>query len=175
MSWMKNLDRLKDWEVACEFSVGGYIDMGFSELQSGKLLCISSQYAAVIDCDTGEKKLCECEYDEWRRTAVCDQLPDEIVKLCSSIWSGGKRLESRQGESVRIITIEESVGGKIIRKDQVIFRTGKQEVCIYHSCSIYNCTFCVRGDYFTLACDGGVTVLKRRKENKKGFWVWSCS
>lgn len=27
MSWMKNLDRLKDWEVACEFSVGGFIDV----------------------------------------------------------------------------------------------------------------------------------------------------
>ena len=50
MSWMKNLNQLKNWEVACEFSVGGFIDMGFSELERGKLLCISSQYAAVIGC-----------------------------------------------------------------------------------------------------------------------------
>lgn len=168
MSWMKNLDRLKDWEVACEFSVGGFIDMGFSELESGKLLCISSQYAAVIDCNTGEKVRCECEYDEWRRIAVCSQLQDETVKLCS-VWSGGKRLESRQGESVRIITTEESVGGKIRRKDQVMFCTERQEVCIYDSYSIYNCTFCVRGDYFALACDGGVTVLKRKTKDNRSF------
>ena len=56
MSWMKNLNQLKNWEVSCEFSVGGFIDMGFSQFQSGKLLCISTQYAAVIDCETGEKK-----------------------------------------------------------------------------------------------------------------------
>ena len=169
MSLMKNLKQLKNWEVACEFSVGGFIDMGFSQFQSGKLLCISTQYAAVIDCETGEKKRCECEYDEYSRTAVCDQLPDEIVKLCS-ICGGGKRLESRQGESVRIISTEESVDGKIIRKDQVMFRTEKREICIYDSYSIYNCTFCVRGDYFALACDGGVTILKRKTKESHGFW-----
>ena len=169
MGWMKSLDKLNGWEVACEFSVGGFLDMGFSEFESGKLLCISSQYAAVIDCETGEKARCECEYDECNKTAVCDLLPDETIKLCS-VWSGGKRLESRQGESVRIISTEESVKGKIIQKDQVMFRTGNREVCIYDSYSIYSCTFCVRGDYFALACDGGVTVLKRRKEKKKGFW-----
>ena len=168
MSWMKNLNQLKNWEVACEFSVGGFIDMGFSELERGKLLCISSQYAAVIDCDTGVKIHTECEYDEWKRIAVCDRLPDETIKLCS-VWSGGKRLESGQGESVKIITTEESVKGKIIQKDRIMFRTGNREVCIFDSYSIYGCTFCVRGDYFALACDGGVTILKRKAEKHGGF------
>ena len=41
------------------FAVGGLMYLGFSNLQTEKLVVISSQRQSVIDCRTWEKTYCE--------------------------------------------------------------------------------------------------------------------
>lgn len=61
---MLNKFELIGWCKIAEFSVGGLEWIGFTKKQPNKLLCISSQYISLIDCENGETIKCDTAYDE---------------------------------------------------------------------------------------------------------------
>ena len=67
------IENMSNWIKITEFSVGGFLWIGFSKKQTNKLICISSQYSSVVNCDTGEIEECDAEYDEEQYIAVCDR------------------------------------------------------------------------------------------------------
>ncbi len=79
------------------FTVGGLMYLGFSAVQTEKLVVISSQGQSVIDCRTGEKTYCTESYDELDLIACAEPLGDEVVPL-AGIGGGGLRQYSPAGD-----------------------------------------------------------------------------
>lgn len=67
------------WSKVAEFSVGGLMWVGFSKRQPYRLLCISSQYTSLVDCNTGDIAECDAECDEESCVALTFYLPDEVI------------------------------------------------------------------------------------------------
>ena len=71
------------------FAVGGLMYLGFSAVQTRKLVVVSSQKQSVMDCETWEKTDCEENYDERDLVACAEPLGEELVPLAGL---GGGRL-----------------------------------------------------------------------------------
>ncbi len=61
------IEKMNKWKKTAEHSVGGFLWLGFSRQQTNKLICISSEYTSVMDCDTGEIKECDAEITVMKR------------------------------------------------------------------------------------------------------------
>ncbi len=79
------------WEKET-FAVGGLTYLGFSNLQTEKLVVISSQRQSVIDCRTWEKIDCEGSYDEENLVACAEPLGDELIPIAGEVGGGLRRL-----------------------------------------------------------------------------------
>ena len=86
------------WEKET-FAVGGLMYIGFSSLQTEKLVVISSQGQSVIDCRTWEKTCCEENYDEEGLAACAEPLGDELIPIAGE-GGGGLRRFSPQGDGL---------------------------------------------------------------------------
>ena len=75
------------WEKET-FAVGGLMYLGFSNLQTEKLVVISSQRQSVIDCRTWEKTYCEENYDEEGLAACAEPLGDELIPIAGEGGGG---------------------------------------------------------------------------------------
>lgn len=148
------------WIKITEFAVGGLMWVGFSKRQLHRLLCISSQYASFVDCNTGDITECDAEYDEESYVAFTSCLPDEVVDIYG-IYGGNPILHTNVGEKISITKQKEQFGNKMVIRTEVIFNTHDEEVEIYNNYGFYTCSFSVDGNYFVLAEDAGITVLKR--------------
>ena len=78
------------WEKET-FAVGGLTYLGFSNLQTEKLVVISSQRQSVIDCRTWEKIDCEGSYDEENLVACAEPLGDELIPIAGEVGGGPRR------------------------------------------------------------------------------------
>lgn len=79
------------WEKET-FAVGGLTYLGFSNLQTEKLVVISAQSQSVIDCRTWEKTYCTENYDERDLIACAEPLGDELVPIAGEGGGGLRRL-----------------------------------------------------------------------------------
>lgn len=82
-----------------DMGVGGIEYIGFSEIQTEKLICISSQEQSMIDCKTKEIVFGEVNYDEQNLIAVSDMLEDEVIRL-AGIGGGGLRYFAPNGDNL---------------------------------------------------------------------------
>ena len=157
---MKEWDLLTDWSKVKEFGVGGLLYVGFSNKQTNKLVCISSEYMSVVDCDTGEKIKCEGDYDETDYTAVSSYFPDEVIGIYGQ-YGGFPLLDTDKGEKISIENQNEICGNKTLVKTKVILYLPDEEVEIFNCYGFYVCSFSPCGNYFVFLNDGGVVILKR--------------
>lgn len=150
------LRSLKDFEVVAEFSVGGFEWLSFSRKYTGKLVVISSQKTTIVDCNTGQIKECDVDYDEEELVAFCEDLPDEELSIAGQ-YGGELPLLSGKGEEINVFTDENHIMSIVFSQD------GAEDVLIYNSYAAYVFGFSYDGDYFVVANDGGVSILKRVK------------
>ena len=148
------------WSKVTEFSVGGLMWVGFSKRQPHRLLCISSQYTSLVDCNTADFAECDAECDEESSVALTSCLPDEVVDIYG-ICGGSPLLHTNAGEEISITKQEERFGNKTVIRVKVIFHTQDGAIEIYNDYGFYTCSFSADGNYFVLANDAGVIVLKR--------------
>ena len=91
------------WEKET-LAVGGLMYLGFSNLQTEKLVVISSQRQSVIDCGTGQEEIerafCLALSDAFRETCRSVSNPyegkgtaEEIVRRCKEYLSGFENTE----------------------------------------------------------------------------------
>ena len=157
------LKNLTGWELVDGFSVGGFEYMGFSKMNSHKLIIISSQMETVYDCE--DKSLTEmvADIDEKEFVAISDLFPDEIIPI-ATYWGGSMPHETAQGERVEISYYGEHViSGKELKYQQIQFidKSGDRNL-IYDNYPCYVCGFSYDGNYFALADDGGVMIIRRK-------------
>lgn len=157
---MDKFTQIIEWTKIAEFSVGGLLYIGFSNKWSNKLLCISSQYSSLLNCDNGEMTECEADYDEESFTAICSDLPNETVCIYGPF--GGKPiLNTDKNEKINILCFKEKHGNKTLIRTRVFFQTSMNEVEIFNDYGFYTCSFSLCGNYFVFSQDTGITVLKR--------------
>jgi hypothetical protein len=101
------LNRVPDAEAPAgwtkaSIAVGGLMYVGFSEADTNKLICISTQKQTVVNCETCEVEDCPENYDELELTAMARALGDEVIRI-AGIGGGGLRLLSRSGDSLLLV------------------------------------------------------------------------
>lgn len=157
-----DIGKLKDWEISIEKVVGGFIWLGFSKRVPHKMLCISSDKAAVFDCVNGTVEECTIDLNEEKCTAVCSELNGEVINL-SGQYGGEIPHSTAKGEKVQIETASDYI-------TTVTFITSKKKrSVIYKNYGFYTCGFSYDGRYFVFAQDAGLTVLKKLTKSYNGF------
>ena len=155
------IDKMDGWIKTAQFSVGGFLWTGFSKKQTNKLICISSEYISVIDCDTGLVEVCDGDYDEDMYIAMCDYLPGEVIDIYGQYGGNPIHITSKE-ERVTIHTKEDTYGNKMVIRYKIYFSTSDSNIEIFDNYGYYICSFSPCGNYFVLARDAGVTVWKRK-------------
>lgn len=146
---------IEGWEIAANFSVGGFEWLGFSQNSSNKMIIISSQKTTVLDCNNGKIEECIIDYDEQELIAICNQLPNEQIPIVGQ-YGGKLPAITRQGERIAIQETKEHIM-------KITFTSNwMKEVTIFHNYCAYVCGFSYDGNYFVLADDGGMIVMKRK-------------
>lgn len=156
MNYIETMEALKGiagWEVVTSFSVGGFEWLSFSRKNPPKLLIISAQKTTLVDCDAGEIEDCVAEWDEYALLAYCDKLPDEELEIAGQY---GGRLNNTSGQS-ESVNVEISSNNMV----RVLFISGGGQTLIFEKYGFYTCGFSYNGNYFVLADDGGITILRR--------------
>lgn len=146
--------KIKGWKISANFSIGGFEWLAFSKKQPEKMIVISSQRTTIVDCNNGRIEDCEIVFDEKALIAYCDKLHDE--ELCIAGQYGGTLpILSGKGEKVDINTTTNHM------MRIVFIRNWLDKTLIYDCYDAYICGFSYNGDYFVLADDGGILILKR--------------
>lgn len=142
------------WEFVTSFSVGGFEWLGFSKENPNKIIIISSHKTTILDCDNGKLENCMIDYDEEELIAICDKLPDEQILLAGQ-YGGRLPVTTNKGEQVLIQETNEH-----IMTITFILNQGKK-IKVYENYGAYICGFSYDGNYFVIASDGGIIVVKR--------------
>lgn len=146
---------INGWEIVASFSVGGFEWLGFSEEQPNKMTCISSHKTTIVNCDSGKMEECVAEYDEEELIAICDAFPNEQIKIVGQ-YGGKLSLISGFGEEIIIQRTSDCIM-------TITFVDSKgKEMVIYNNYDAYVCGFSYDGNYFVIADDGGIDILKRQ-------------
>lgn len=148
------------WECH-KMAVGGLMYVGFSEVDTEKLICISSQGQSVINCNTMKKSYCTEDYDENNLTACAEELGDEIVKI-AGLMGGGLRTGSKEGNLLQKISPSWP-------KEQIIFCPAFQspfiapEKClnVFEDYEIRAYGFSKCGNYFIIATSSDLIIYKK--------------
>lgn len=151
------------WEYHV-LSVGGLMYVGFSEMQTEKLICISSQGQSVINCKTLQKNYYDENYDENDLVAYAEDLGDEIIKIAGDM-GGGLRTGSKEGNSLQKIA-------PYWPKEQIIFCPNYQSLYIapdqcwnvFDDYGIKAYGFSKCGIYFIIATSSDLTIYKKIKK-----------
>lgn len=151
---IETFKKIKGWELVSSFSVGGFEWLGFSKEKPNKMICISSQKTTILNCDSGEMGECNIDYDEQELIAICDELPNEQITIAGE-YGGELPLTSGKGEQVIIQETKEHI------MTITFVSINGEKTIIYYNYSVYTCGFSYDGNYFVLADDGGIVVIKR--------------
>lgn len=149
-----------EWECHV-LSVGGLMYVGFSEVQTEKLICISSQGQSVINCKTMHKSFCGENYDEDDLIACAEEPDDEIIKIAGDM-GGGLRTASKEGNTLQKIA-------PYWPKEQIIFCPNYQSLytvpdkCwnVYEDYGIKAYGFNKCGKYFIVATSSDLVIYKK--------------
>lgn len=130
------------------------------------MICISSQKTTILNCDSGEIKECNADYDEQEFIAICDGLSNEQITIAGQ-YGGNLPLISGKGEQVIIQETKEH-----IMTITFVSISGEKTI-IYYNYSAYICGFSYDGNYFVLADDGGIVIIKRKSQkNAISKWIF---
>lgn len=88
-----------------ELGIGGLLYVGFSQVHTEKLICISAQGQSVIDCNTAEVTFCEENYDEFELLACAPMLGEEMIQI-SGEGGGGLRRMTKNGDFLACVMPE---------------------------------------------------------------------
>lgn len=141
------------------YAVGGLQYIGFSAVETEKLLCVSTQGLRLIDCRTGEKLPCEGSCDEL--IACAGPLGDELVPLAGE-GGGGLRRSGGAGDAL-------FAAAPFWPREQVIFMPGfaawyqDPEACtvVFDDYELLAWGFSRCGNYFAVACPHTLDVYRR--------------
>ena len=147
------------WEYNT-LAIGGLMYIGFSNVQTEKLICISSQAQSVINCKTMQKTFYDINYDENELVACVEELGDEIIKIAGDL-GGGLRIFSKEGISLQKISPNWP-------KEQIIFCPNFQspysapdKCCnVFEDYGIKAYGFSKCGKYFVIATASDLTIYK---------------
>lgn len=145
---------IEGWKFVTSFSVGGFEWLGFSQNYPNKMIIISSQETTILDCNSGKLENCIIDYDERELIAVCDKLPDEKI-LIAGEYGGELPGRTKKGEQVLIQETNDH-----ITTITFILNQGK-EIRVFENYGAYIYGFSYDGNYFVIADDGGIIVIKR--------------
>ena len=151
------------WECNT-LAVGGLMYIGFSDVQTEKLICISSQAQSVINCKTMQKTYCDENYDEDNLVACAEELGDEIIKIAGDM-GGGLRRYSKEGVSLQKIS-------PYWPKEQIIFCPNFQspynapDKCynVFEDYGVKAYGFSKCGKYFAIATASDLIIYKRMEK-----------
>lgn len=151
------------WERST-FAVGGLMYVGFSEIQTERLVCISSQGQSLIDCSTGAKVYVGEHYEEGSLLAYSDGLGDEAVRIAGE-GGGGLRTFSGEGNLLERIA-------PAWPSEQIVFapnycswtRSPRDCRIVYDDAGItvvraYGFSKC--GNYFVIASSSDLTIYRK--------------
>ena len=145
-------------------AVGGLMYVGFSEIYTEKLICISSQGQSVINCETLKKTYCEENFDEYNLIAYAKELGDEQIRIAGD-GGGGLRHYSNDGNILEKIA-------PFWPKEQIIFMpnfhswhsTPKECHIIFDDYNIKAYGFSKCGKYFVAATSSDLTIFRKQIE-----------
>lgn len=154
-------------ETVLDITVGGLLYIGFSEIQTNKLICISSQKETLIDCDTGKISSGGIEYDESDLIACAEELGEEVVHL-AGICGGGLR-RCGYGDSLDLTAMQYPESQLIYSSSWKSFWMDPEDSSIiYEGYEIRAYGFSRCGRYIAVADSGELLVLRKRENEKKG-------
>lgn len=151
------------WE--CDtLAIGGLMYIGFSEIYTDKLVCISSQGQSVINCKTLKKLYCDENFDESDLTAYAEELGDEQIKIAGD-GGGGLRHYSHDGNILERVS-------PFWPKEQIIFMPQFRSwhstpgVCrvVFDDYEIKAYGFSKCGAYFVIATSSDLTIFRKQAE-----------
>lgn len=97
--------RIPEGWTKVELGIGGLLYVGFSEVQTEKLICISSQGQSVIDCHTAQVTFCEENYDEFALLACAPMLGEGMIRIAGE-GGGGLRRMTKHGDFLTCVMPE---------------------------------------------------------------------
>ncbi|MBP3474821.1 MAG: hypothetical protein J6K48_00660 [Lachnospiraceae bacterium] len=149
------------WDKVIEITVGGLLYVGFSEVLTSMLVCISSQGQSVINCETGEIKFCEENYDEDDLIAIAEQLGNEVIHI-AGIGGGGLRCHTKAGDRVEMVAPEYPRQKIVFMSDYKLYIQNPEESFIlFDDYEIRGYGFSKCGRYLVIASSGELLVLKK--------------
>lgn len=142
-------------------SVGGLMYIGFSEVQTEKLICISSQGQSLINCQTLQKAYCDENYDEENLLAYEAELGDEAVRIAGE-GGGGLRRCAKGGNALEQIA-------PYWPKEQIVFmpdfhswyRTPHACRIVFDDYEIKAYGFSRCGNFFVIATSSDLTIYQK--------------
>lgn len=149
------------WERTT-FAVGGLMYIGFSNVQTEKLIVISSQGQSIINCRTGEKTYCKENYDENDLTALAEELGDEVISIAGE-GGGGLRRYSKDGNILVSIAPSWPIE-KIVFMPNYISWYQNPEKCmvIFEDYEIRAFGFSRCGDYIAVCNSNTLDIFRKR-------------
>lgn len=155
-----NVDAPAGWK-RIEIAVGGLLYIGFSDVDTKKLICISSQGQSVINCETGEVDFCDENYDEFELTAIAEELGNEIVHI-AGIGGGGLRHYSRTGDMLVSVAPQYPIEKIIFEPNyKSCFTQPEDCLCIYKGYEIRAYGFSRCGNYIAVCDSADLIIFKR--------------
>lgn len=144
-------------------SIGGLMYVGFSEIHTDQIVCISSQHQSVIDCRTGERRYVEELYVENDLIAYLDGIESEQVHIAGE-GGGGLRRYSTDGNILQQIA-------PFWPKEQIVFMPNwcscwsspKDCWIVSDEYEIKAYGFNKPGDVFIIATSSDLIIYKKMK------------
>lgn len=143
-------------------AIGGLMYIGFSEIHTDKLVCISSQGQSIITCKTLEKTYCDENFNENDLIAYVDELGTEQIRIVGD-GGGGLRHYSNDGNVLERIA-------PFWPKEQIIFMPyfhswhSAPDECyiVFDNYEIKAYGFSKCGEYFVIATSSDLTIFRKQ-------------
>lgn len=148
------------WEQKI-LAVGGLMYVGFSEIHTEQLVCISSQGQSFINCATGEKRYVDELYDEDDLIAYTDGIESEVVRIAGD-GGGGLKHYSKDGNILEQIS-------PMWPREQIVFmpnycswrHSPKECWIVSNDFEIKAYGFNKTGNFFVIATSSDLTIYKK--------------
>lgn len=149
-------ENCRGYKKIFEISIGGFLYLAFLPDAYHEILCISSEYMSIIDCENDQVTPVDGDYDETELVAMCEGCDSPI----SIAGQYGGSLPLDNGEDIRV-TMEKDQSGKYPILTIFWEKDKETRVQIYKGYLPYIFGFSPDGEYYAYADDGGLTVLKK--------------
>ena len=140
-------ENCQGYKKVYNISIGGFLYLAFLPEAYYKILCISSEYMSIIDCENDQVTPVDGDYEG------CDS-PISIAGQ----YGGSLPLDN--GEDIRV-TMEKDQSGKYPILTIFWEKDKETRAQIYKGYLPYIFGFSPDGEYYAYADDGGLTVLKK--------------